>query len=66
MVYIRFVLMTNDTTQSVKDKIDELNEQAWEVRVYDSAKSLELSRDAVELARGIAYHSGLERFHERK
>ena len=52
--------MTNDTNiQVLKDKIDELNMQAWDVRVYDSLKSLELSRESVELARSINYHSGL-------
>src|ERR1043166_3380047 len=51
--------MTDDTIQSVKDKIDKLNEQAWNARVYDSLKSLELSRESVGLARSINYHSGL-------
>ncbi len=45
--------------QILQDKIDQLNMHAWDVRVYDSLKSLELSRESVELARVINYHSGL-------
>ncbi len=45
--------------QALRDKIDRLNLQAWDVRVNDSPRSLELSREAVELARGINYHLGL-------
>jgi two-component system NtrC family sensor kinase len=51
--------MDNETMQVLQDKIDQLNRQAWDVRVYDSLKSLELSRESVELARSINYHSGL-------
>ena len=52
--------MDNETIlQVLQDKIDQLNRQAWDVRVYDSLKSLELSRESVELARSINYHSGL-------
>ena len=46
-------------TQILQDKIDQLNQQAWDVRVYDSLRSSELSRESVELARSINYHSGL-------
>jgi two-component system, NtrC family, sensor kinase len=46
-------------TQILQDKIDQLNQQAWDTRVNDSPKSLELSREAVQLARSINYHSGL-------
>ena len=45
--------------QAKQDKIDLLNQQAWDTRVNDSPRSLELSREAVELARSINYHSGL-------
>ncbi|MEP6513957.1 MAG: tetratricopeptide repeat protein, partial [Parafilimonas sp.] len=52
--------MDNETNlQVTKDKIDQLTKQAWDVRVNDSPKSLELSREAVEVARGINYHPGL-------
>jgi len=52
--------MDNETiVQALQDKIDQLNRQAWDVRVYDSLKSFELSRESVELARSINYHSGL-------
>ncbi len=46
-------------TQVLRDKIDLLNQQAWDARVNDSPRSLELSRESVELARSINYHSGL-------
>src|SRR5215204_2948555 len=45
--------------QVIKNKIDQLTKQAWDARVNDSPKSLELSKEAVELARGINYYSGL-------
>ncbi len=52
--------MDNETDlQVIKDKIDQLNKQAWDARVNDSPKSLELSSEAVELARSINYPSGL-------
>ena len=46
-------------TQILQEKIDQLNQQAWDARVHDSPKSLELSKKGVELARSINYHSGL-------
>ena len=52
--------MHNEThMQILRDKIDKLNTQAWDIRVNDSPKSLELSSEALELARGINYHLGL-------
>jgi two-component system, NtrC family, sensor kinase len=52
--------MDNETNMpGLQGKIDQLNQQAWDTRVYDSPKSLELSRQSVELARSINYHSGL-------
>jgi signal transduction histidine kinase len=45
--------------QPTESEIDELNQQAWDLRVNDSPRSLELSREAVELARSINYYSGL-------
>ena len=52
--------MHNETdSQVLRDKIDQLNEQAWNARVNDSPKSFELSTEAVKLARSINYDSGL-------
>jgi two-component system, NtrC family, sensor kinase len=52
--------MDNEINRQVlQDKIDQLNQQAWDVRVYDSLKSSELSKESVELSRSINYHSGL-------
>ena len=52
--------MDKETNKKVlQDKIDQLNKEAWELRVYDSAKSLELSVESVKLSRDINYHSGL-------
>jgi len=41
--------------QLVKDKIDQLNSQAWDVRVSDSTLAFELSKEAVKLSREIGY-----------
>src|SRR6187549_4121787 len=52
--------MSNDTViASLKTKIDDLNLQAWEVRVSDLPKSFELSQESVKLARSINYSKGL-------
>ena len=45
--------------QFQKDKIDLLNQQAWDVRVIDSTRAFELSKEAVRLAGDIAYTKGL-------
>ncbi len=53
-------MMSNDTViASLKEKIDDLNQQAWEARVNDSPKSFQLSEESVKLARGINYPKGL-------
>jgi signal transduction histidine kinase len=41
--------------QLLKDKIDQLNAQAWDVRVSDSTLAFELSKEAVRLSREISY-----------
>ncbi len=52
--------MSNDTAIiSLKEKIDDLNQQAWELRVTDLPKSFELSEESVKLARSINYSKGL-------
>ena len=45
--------------QVLKDKIDQLNRQAWDVRVSDSTLAFALSKEAVTLAREVAYTKGL-------
>lgn len=52
-------MSTDAGIQILKDKIDSLNQQAWDARVYDSPKAFELSRESVELARSIQYDKGL-------
>lgn len=52
-------MSTDAGIQILKDKIDSLNQQAWDARVYDSPKAFELSRESVELARSIQYNKGL-------
>src|SRR4030095_894805 len=52
--------MSNDTAiQSLKEKIDDLNQQAWEVRVNDSQKAFDFSQESVKLSRNIYYAKGL-------
>src|SRR6187431_1711356 len=52
--------MSNETAiASLKEKIDDLNQHAWEVRVSDLPKSFELSLESVKLARTINYPKGL-------
>ena len=43
---------------SLEGKIDQLNQQAWEVRVSDSNRSLVLSKEALSLAENIDYTKG--------
>jgi two-component system, NtrC family, sensor kinase len=52
-------LSDQTTIESLREKIDNLNEQAWEVRVNDSPRSFELSKESVALARSVNYKKGL-------
>jgi len=45
--------------ESLKEKIDKLNQQAWATRMNDSPKSFGLSKEAIALARSIDYQKGL-------
>jgi signal transduction histidine kinase len=45
--------------ESLKEKIDLLNQQAWDTRMNDSPKSFGLSKESVALARSINYQKGL-------
>jgi signal transduction histidine kinase len=49
----------NVSTQPIREKIDELNRQAWDTRMNDSPKSFELSKESIALARSIDYQKGL-------
>ena len=52
--------MSTDTViVSLQEKIDDLNQQAWEARVNDSPKAFQLSQESVNLARSINYSQGL-------
>jgi signal transduction histidine kinase len=44
--------------QDLKDKIDQLNKQAWDNRVNDSTQAHVLSKEAFELAESIDYPKG--------
>ena len=51
--------MNNETDiTSLKSKIDQLNQEAFEVRVTDSNRSLVLSEDALSLSKKIDYTKG--------
>src|SRR6185295_10897507 len=45
--------------QIIMEKTDDLNRQAWEIRVSDSNKALLLSEEAVGLAKTIDYTKGM-------
>ena len=52
--------MNNDIAiGSMQEKIDELNQQAWNIRVKDSPRAFLLSKKALELARNINYTKGI-------
>ena len=51
--------MQEDTFQSTEQKINELNTEAWNIRVSNSIRALELSEEAVKLATGINYAKGM-------
>ena len=52
--------MSNDTAiPSLEKKIDDLNQQAWNIRVTDSPRAFELSKESVERSRNINYTKGL-------
>jgi two-component system NtrC family sensor kinase len=44
--------------RAIREKVDELNKVAWEIRVADSNKALMLSQEAVTLSKGIGYTKG--------
>ncbi|MEP6948446.1 MAG: tetratricopeptide repeat protein, partial [Ginsengibacter sp.] len=48
----------DDDAQVVKDNIDQLNKQAWELRVNDSPQAHTLSKEAIDLAERINYARG--------
>ena len=44
--------------QDIKDKVDELNQLAWDTRVNDSPGSFKLSKDSLELLKEVDYPKG--------
>ncbi len=51
--------MANETaTELLKEKINQLNEKAWLVRVSDSTNAHQLSKEAIDLAESINYDKG--------
>ena len=44
---------------ALKEKVDIINNEAWDKRVSDSGKALELSKSAVSVAEKIHYQAGL-------
>jgi len=52
--------MTQDAGKHpIREKIDQLNQEAWDARVHDSPGSFLLSQESVRLARSIHYPKGL-------
>jgi len=52
--------MTQDAGKHpIREKIDQLNQEAWDARVHDSPRSYLLSQESVRLARSINYQKGL-------
>lgn len=45
--------------ESLGKKIDELNQQVWDLRVYDYAKAFVISQESLQLARSINYQKGI-------
>ena len=52
-------MSTKDDPEKYFHQIDELNRQAWEIRVSDSNKAFQLSTEAVGLSRKINYQKGI-------
>jgi two-component system, NtrC family, sensor kinase len=50
--------MTTDDIQDLQHKADELNKQAWEIRVNDSLLAEKLSKEAIGIAESINYKKG--------
>jgi len=49
----------DNVQQSLHDRIDRLNQEAFEIRVSDSNRALAISKEIVELAREAEYTKGL-------
>ena len=52
-------MSTKDDPEKYYQQIDEMNRQAWEIRVSDSNKAFQLSTEAVGLSRRINYQKGI-------
>jgi len=53
------VMENEEPISSLKKKIDDLNKEAWALRVLDSEKAFALSQESVSLSRRINYTKGL-------
>ena len=51
-------MVEQNDIQFLKDKIDGLNNHAWQVRVNDSTQAHVLSKEAIDLAEQINYSRG--------
>ncbi len=51
--------MSKDKTIQLREKINQLNQQAWDIRVNDSLNAFTLCRKATEMARAIKYKRGI-------
>jgi hypothetical protein len=49
---------TETNIQALKDKIDQLNKHAWDLRVSNSTEAHLLSKEAFVFAEGIDYERG--------
>ena len=51
--------MSNNSIEEIStERIDELNRQAWDIRISNSNKAFEVSIEAIELSRKINYEKG--------
>jgi len=51
--------MLYQTSQSIEEQVDALNDQAWSLRYTDTASAIELSGTAYQLAQQVGYKRGL-------
>ena len=53
------LMNTNNNIKALQYKSDELNKQAWEIRVNDSLLAEKLSKEAIAIAESINYAKGM-------
>ncbi|PRY14298.1 tetratricopeptide repeat protein [Pontibacter ummariensis] len=52
------MMLQKEIASAPTETVDLLNQQAWELRVSNSARAFELSKEALDLAEGMAYTKG--------